>query len=110
TNGRAATPREGNQIEVGLKIQPRGSRFAVNLAAYELNEENLVASPDTLFETLIGAARRVRGFEFEAIGNLTDELVAIASYTYTDAVFTDYPDPLAYKIGTQDSAMPEHLA
>ncbi len=110
TNGRAATPREGNQIEVGVKIQPRGSRFAVNLAAYELNEENLIASPDTLFENLIGAARRVRGFEFEAIGNLTDELVAIASYTYTDAVFTDYPDPLAYKIGTQDSQMPEHLA
>lgn len=110
TNGRAATPREGNQIEVGVKIQPHGNRFALNLAAYELTEENLVASPDTLFETLIGAARRVRGFELEAIGNLTPEFKMIASYSYTDAVFTDYPDPLAYKIGTQDSAMPEHLA
>jgi outer membrane receptor protein involved in Fe transport len=110
TNGRAATPREGNQIEVGVKIQPRGSHFAVNLAAYELNEENLVVSPDTLFETLIGAARRVRGFEFEAIGNLTPELKVIASYTYTDSEFTDYPDPLAYKIGAADPTMPAHLA
>ncbi|ODR93783.1 hypothetical protein AUC70_09020 [Methyloceanibacter stevinii] len=110
TNGRGATPREGNQIEVGLKIQPRGSQFAVNLAAYEIEEENLTVSPDTLFETLIGAARRIRGFEFEAIGNLTPELKVIASYTYTDSEFTDYPDPLGYKIGTEDPNMPEHLA
>lgn len=110
TNGRAATPREGNQIEVGLKVQPRGSQFAVNLAAYQIEEENLTASPDTLFETLIGAARKIQGFEFEAIGNITPEIKVIASYTYTDSEFTDYPDPLAYKIGTADPTMPEHLA
>ncbi|WP_083226558.1 TonB-dependent siderophore receptor [Methyloligella halotolerans] len=110
TNARAATPREGEQIEVGLKIQPDGSRFGLYMSAYQLTEENLVVSPDTLFETLIGAEVEAKGFEIEAIGNITDELKVIGAYSYTDAKYTDYPDPLGIKIGTQREGAPPHLA
>lgn len=109
-NLRAATPREGEQIEVGLKIQPEGSRFGIYMSAYELEEDNIVVSPDTLFQTLIGASTRVRGFEFEAIGHLTPELKMIGAYSYTDAEYTAYPDPLGIKAGTQLEGAPPHLA
>lgn len=110
TNLRAATPREGEQIEVGLKIEPDGARFGVYMAAFQLEEDNLVVSPDTLFQTLIGASTEVKGFEFQAIGNVTPELKMIGAYTYMDAKYTSYPEPLGIKAGTQREGAPPHLA
>ena len=108
---RAAGPREGEQIEVGFKYQPKGAAFAVNAAVFDLKESNLVAMTDpTVFADLAGASTHVRGFELEVIGRLTRELKVLAAYTYMDGKWDSYPDPLSLKAGTQIEYVPRHMA
>ena len=115
-NERPAGPREGEQIEIGVKFQPKGSPIAINAAVYELKESNLTVSADTFTNTLIGAATRTRGFELEVIGQVTREFKVMGAYAYTDAKYTSYPDALdapgalAEKTGTPVEFAPKHMA
>ena len=86
---------------------------------YELKERNQIVDIDTLVSSVQGAEIKARGFEFEAIGKVTPELTAIASYAYTDAEYEKYPGVLpapfdtifpAAKVGTRVDGVPEHLA
>jgi iron complex outermembrane receptor protein len=107
---RAATPLEGEQIEVGFKFQPVGANWIVNAAYYELQEKNQIKSPDTIANSLQGAEVETRGFEVEAIGQVTQGLKVLASYTYTDSEYTKYPEPLGLKTGTAVEGIPRHMA
>ncbi len=112
----AADPLEGEQVEIGFKYQPDGAPFMINAAIYELTESNQVVSIDTLTSSVQGAEVKVRGFEIEAVGKVSRELTAIASYSYTQARYEKYPDlipgvgfPAAME-GERVEAVPEHLA
>ena len=112
----AADPLEGQQVEIGLKYQPDGAPFMINAAIYELTERNQVISLDTIASSVQGADVKVRGFEIEAVGKVTSELTAIASYSYTQAEYEKYPDlvpgagfPVAME-GDPVESVPEHLA
>ena len=108
---RPAGPKEGEQIEVGFKYQPKGASFAINAAVFDLKESNVVATPDpNVFADLGGASTHVRGFELEVIGRLTRELKILAAYTYMDGTWDSYPDPLSLKAGTQIEYVPRHMA
>ena len=108
---RPAGPKEGEQIEVGFKYQPKGASFAINAAVFDLKESNVVATPDpNVFADLGGASTHVRGFELEVIGRLTRELKVLAAYTYMDGTWDSYPDPLSLKAGTQIEYVPRHMA
>lgn len=112
----AADPLEGKQVEIGFKYQPDGAPFMFNAAIYELTESNQVISIDTLTSSVQGAEVKVRGFEIEAVGKVSRELTAIASYSYTQARYEKYPDLLpgvgfpAAMEGERVEAVPEHLA
>jgi iron complex outermembrane receptor protein len=107
---------EGEQTEIGLKYQPDGAPFMISAAIYELTERNRVIDIDTLASSVQGAEVKVRGFEIEAVGKVTRELTAIASYSYTQAEYEKYPDLLpgagfpAAMVGDPVEAVPEHLA
>jgi iron complex outermembrane receptor protein len=106
-----AGPSEGEQIEVGVKYQPDGAWFAVNIAAFDLKETNLVATADpSVFADLSGAATHVRGFELELVGQVTRELRVVGGYTYMDGIWDKYPDPLGAKAGTQLEGTPKNMA
>ena len=107
---RPATPVEGEQIEVGFKFQPNGAPWMINASVYKLEEFNRVESPDTIATDLQGSAIEVNGFEIEAIGQVTSNIKAIASYAYTDAKYTEFPDPFALKKGTAVGGIPKHTA
>lgn len=107
---RPATPVEGEQIEVGFKFQPRGAPWMINASVYKLEESNRVDSPDTIYNDLQGSAIEVKGFEIEAIGQVTSNIKAIASYAYTDAEYSKFPEPFGLKKGTPVEGIPKHSA
>ncbi len=78
-------PLEGEQVELGLKFEPRGRRMMYNVAFYELREKNqLVADPATPGNSIQTGEVVNRGFEVEAIGRLLPWLDIAAHYNYID--------------------------
>lgn len=83
--GRHYDPLEGEQVEVGLKFEPRGQRMMYNAAFYELKETNqLVADPANPGNSVQTGEIVNRGFEVEAIGKLLPWLDIAAHYNYID--------------------------
>jgi iron complex outermembrane receptor protein len=98
-------PQRGEMVEVGFKYQFPGSNFVINSAVYDIKESNRLASgPDPNFSVQTGAVA-IRGFEIEALGNVTPNLKVIANYSYTDAEYTG-GDQKGFKV----ESVPRHLA
>jgi len=103
--GGAFDPQEGRMYEVGFKYQPPGTSFMINSAVYDISESNRLASgpiPDFSVQTgEIG----IRGFEIEAVGNITHNIKIIGAYSYTEAMYEE-GDQKGFRI----ESVPEHLA
>jgi iron complex outermembrane receptor protein len=87
-------PTEGEQVEVGVRYQPRGSNALYSAALYELTQQN-VLTPDPVnpaFSVQTGEIR-ARGFELEARTRLGRNVNLIAAYAYTDARVTQSNNP-----------------
>ncbi|MEM9178471.1 MAG: TonB-dependent siderophore receptor [Pseudomonadota bacterium] len=67
----ALKPRKGEQLEVGLKYQPPGSRSYVTVAYFDLEEDNLVEFVAG-GQTQPGLSIETEGFEIEAVVNFGD--------------------------------------
>lgn len=82
-------PQTGQQTELGVKYVPDWFNGYINAAVYELYQKNtLTTDPDSpSVRTQTGEARS-RGFELEAVGNATDNLKFIASYTLNEVITT----------------------
>lgn len=70
----ALKPRQGEQIEVGLKYQHPGSRSYVTVAYFDLEEDNLVQFIAG-GQTQPGLSIETEGFEIEALLNFGDFIV-----------------------------------
>lgn len=112
-----AKPMTGEQVEAGFKYQHPTLPIAVNAAIYELKQNNTIVQPDILFQAVQGASIKVRGFEIEAMGRILPELKLVASYSYTDATYSEYPElyPTAsgisqFMVGKPVDIVPKHLA
>lgn len=107
-NPRPADPLQGEQIEVGFKFQPRGAPFIVNAAYFDLNEKNRLVSDVLSSYSIQGAEARIRGFEIEAAGRITENLKVIGAYTYMKSEYEDHFN--TYEIGTPVEGVPQHMA
>jgi iron complex outermembrane receptor protein len=92
-NGVAFKPGTGKQYEAGVKYQPPGTELLFTAAAYDLTRENIVLSDANFIPQTVGEAK-VRGFELEAVGNVTEELKVTASYTYANTKMTKVTNAL----------------
>jgi iron complex outermembrane receptor protein len=104
----AAAPLEGEQIEAGFKFQPTGLPFILNAALYELKEKNRLVDDILSGWAQQGAEARMRGFEIEAMGRITQNIKLIGAYTFTDAEYTQHFN--TYEIGTPVEGVPRHMA
>lgn len=83
-NNEPAKPEQGDQIEVGLKVQPDGFDGYMNMAAFKINHENLssgTAGSPTFQQ--IGEVES-EGVELEAVANITPAWSLVANATYVD--------------------------
>ncbi|WP_253206906.1 TonB-dependent siderophore receptor [Verticiella alkaliphila] len=90
-DGNPFDPTEGEQIEVGVKYQPRGTNALFTAAAFDVRRKNLL----TAIPGCIGTGcqeqtgeLRTRGLEFEARGELARGLTVIGNYSYIDNAYT----------------------
>jgi iron complex outermembrane recepter protein len=83
--GNSFKPTTGDGTEIGVKFKPNGSNLMLTAALFEINQQDvLTANPANPFFSVQTDAVRVRGFEFEAKGNITRELEITAGYTHLD--------------------------
>lgn len=96
--GERYKPRKGEQVEAGVKYQPKGRALSVSVAAYELRETNrLTTDPTNPLNSIQAGETETSGVEFEALGKVGRHLDISGHYNYLD-------------LDEQLSALPEHQA
>ncbi len=104
--GQPFKPETGLQYEAGAKITPSAfSNVSLNLSVFDLTRSN-VATGDGLGNYRQLGEVRSRGFEAEAIAELTPSLSLIGAYTWYDMEITDGGPE---EIGKLPTAVPEQF-
>ncbi|WP_409373286.1 TonB-dependent siderophore receptor [Pantoea sp. ACRSB] len=104
----AFKPTTGEQKEVGLKFQPKGSDTVLSLALFDIDQKNITSyNSVTGYNEQIGKTRS-KGVETELHSQLTPEIAVIASYTFTDAVIKE--SNTSAQVGKAPAAIPRHMA
>ncbi|MEM0912473.1 MAG: TonB-dependent siderophore receptor [Pseudomonadota bacterium] len=104
--GELYRPLDGEQVEVGVKYVPDVFDGFLNVAWFDITEENaLVTNPDTFIATQTGEETST-GVEIEFAGQLSDRIQLSAAYTYTKAE----TDESSGQGRRQVALIPEHAA
>ncbi|CAN7328436.1 TonB-dependent siderophore receptor [Pseudomonas sp. LjRoot71] len=84
-------PTEGKQWELGVKYQPTGSDILLSAAVYDLTQQNVSVTNRIggVAVTSQTGEVKVKGLELEAVGNVTDNLKVVASYTQAKSEVQD---------------------
>ncbi len=106
-NGNTFAPSKGRQYEAGVKYVPKDRLMVLTAAIYQLTKtNNLMADLEHPFFSVAGGEIRSRGLELEGKTALTESINLTASYTYTDAEYTN--DSTLQ--GNQPAQIPKHMA
>jgi len=108
-DGQAFDPSRAKQYEAGVKYVPKDRPVVLTAALYQLTKtKNLTADPDPnrAFFSVQSGEIRSRGVELEAKAALNANVNLTASYTYTDAEYTE-DTQLKGKTPVQ---VPKHMA
>ncbi|MBX9445644.1 TonB-dependent siderophore receptor [Dickeya chrysanthemi] len=104
----AFKPTTGEQTEVGIKFQPRGSNTLLTVSLFDITQKNITSyNSVTQYNEQIGKVKS-KGAEAEVHTQLTPEISLMAAYTYTDAVTKE--SNTANQINKAPSAIPRHSA
>lgn len=91
----ALKPSTVDQYEIGVKKNLWNNAVAVNLTAYQINNNNTYTTPlgtsDSTLKSYAGAVRS-RGVELDITGNPLTNLSLIGGVSYNNAVYTKTPD------------------
>lgn len=102
-NGSILDPREGNQIEVGIKGSYLNNSLQTRLSIYRIDDKNAFAF-DSSYNYIATGKRRMTGAELEVVGQFTERFKMTAGYSYID---TNIIEASAYDVLI--SYMPEHM-
>lgn len=117
-DGSTPPPALGEQIEAGLKWVSQDGRLEATIAAYRIDQTNVVNSDPTNpgFSVLVGEQRHT-GVELEGAWTITDTVELRGSYSFIDAEITrslngdagfrplNVPDDSAYLLALVDGAL-----
>ncbi|MCB2112697.1 MAG: TonB-dependent siderophore receptor [Parvularculaceae bacterium] len=101
----ALEPESFENIEVGMKIEPReGLSFSASL--YRLDRENTRAIDPVTNLTVLTGAQRSKGLEISLAGSVTDRWEVLAGYTLQNAEITR--DTRSAAAGAEVALVPKH--
>ncbi|CAI2532159.1 Ferric hydroxamate uptake [Serratia ficaria] len=101
-------PTKGEQTEVGVKYQPKGTEMMMSLALFDLTQKNVTSfNSTTKYNEQIGKIRS-KGLEAEVHAQVTPAFNLIASYTYTDIINKETNS--ADELDKTPPAIPTHAA
>src|SRR6185295_10505706 len=85
-------PENAESYEVGLKNRLGGGRFEWEVAAFQMDFENLVVaqSVNGLPQLVNAGSERFKGYELEITGRVRPDLRWQATYAFHDAKFRDF--------------------
>lgn len=107
SDGQPFDPARAKQYEAGVKYVPKDRPVVVTAAVYQLTKtKNLTAEPGNVLFSVQSGEIRSRGVELEAKAALNANVNLTASYTYTDAEYTE--DTLLK--GKTPVQVPKHMA
>jgi len=99
--GAAFVPTTGDQVEAGLKFEPKFVPHYVKIfasaAVYDLHQHNVVEADPTTTDPSAQAqlgAVEVKGIELEAVARIYERFTLNASYAHTDSRVTDPGAPV----------------
>ncbi len=102
-------PETGKQLEAGVKWAPAGFNGYINAAWFDIKRDNVLATdPNHSMLSVQTGQVTSRGFELEAVANLTEEMKLIGSFTTYHLFVSDDLNPAL--IGTTPTNTPEQLA
>ena len=104
--GDAFEPTEATQSEVGLKYQPPFMDALFTTSAFEIVQQNLLTPGPRPGISVQQGEVRSRGLEFEARGNVNENLEVIGALTLLDTEVTE--STVASTIGRRPQAAPEY--
>jgi iron complex outermembrane receptor protein len=91
--GHVFKPTTGEGAEIGVKFKPSGPNLMLTAAFFDTTQQNvLTADPTNIAFSVQTGEARVRGFEFEARGNVTRELEIVGGYSKYDPRVTKSND------------------
>ena len=101
----ALEPETFENIEIGMKIEPReGLTFSA--ALYRLDRENTRAIEPNTNVTVLTGAQRSKGLEISLAGSVTERWEVLAGYTLQDAEITR--NTTSATAGTEIALVPKH--
>ncbi|MGM3160304.1 TonB-dependent siderophore receptor [Dickeya undicola] len=104
----AFKPTTGEQKEVGVKFQPKGSNTLLTVSLFDITQKNITSyNSVTRYNEQIGKVKS-KGVETEVHSQLTPEISLMAAYTYTDAVTKE--SNTASQVNKTPSSIPRHSA
>ncbi|QOL15332.1 TonB-dependent siderophore receptor [Dickeya dianthicola] len=104
----AFKPTTGEQQEVGVKFQPKGSNTLLTVSLFDITQKNITSyNSVTQYNEQIGKVKS-KGVETEVHSQLTPEISLMAAYTYTDAVTKE--SYTASQVNKAPSSIPRHSA
>ncbi|ULR29876.1 TonB-dependent siderophore receptor [Dickeya fangzhongdai] len=104
----AFKPTTGEQKEVGVKFQPKGSNTLLTVSLFDITQKNITSyNSVTKYNEQIGKVKS-KGVETEVHSQLTPEINLMAAYTYTDAVTKE--SYTASQVNKAPSSIPRHSA
>jgi iron complex outermembrane receptor protein len=99
-DGSTFAPSQGEQYEVGIKVQPTwlpsGVKSLVTLAAFDLTQTNVLTpdpDPNHPYASVAAGEVEVKGIELEGVARIRERLSLNGSYTYTDSEVTKTNNP-----------------
>ncbi|RNF75667.1 TonB-dependent siderophore receptor [Marinomonas rhizomae] len=102
-NGDVLDPREGKQVELGIKSSYLDDAIQARFSLYQIDDKN-AWGVNSSREFIATGKRRMQGAEIEIIGQVTEDFKVIAGYSYID---TDIIEESSYDVLI--SYMPEHM-
>ncbi|CUZ92913.1 MULTISPECIES: ferrichrome porin FhuA [Serratia] len=108
--GKAFVPSKGEQYEAGLKFMPKDKPVSATIAIYQLTKSNNLVTDvqhanEGWYQQQTGKIRS-RGLELEGKAALNANVNLLASYTYTNA---EYTEDTTNK-GNTPAIIPKHMA
>ncbi|OOC15253.1 ferrichrysobactin receptor [Dickeya dadantii] len=104
----AFKPTTGEQKEVGVKFQPKGSNTLLTVSLFDITQKNITSyNSVTQYNEQIGKVKS-KGVETEVHSQLTPEISLMAAYSYTDAVTKE--SYTASQVNKAPSSIPRHAA